>query len=182
MSNNMKLQQQAVSPTSARAAHFYGLNSMHKDFLYAEVVSINGAGLKYSAETDGVLIDLTPPEITTLRHAARAPADLGYQVQKRWKIFLLLHRFFGRNFSNFQSVTDTLPMTIVAQDLESGIERIQLSFFSIQSGQRRLTGGNWLATGNDIMSTWLFALCSDKILLFHRKNSSESRVTFWKTS
>lgn len=83
VSNKMKLQQQAVSPISARAAHFNGLNSIHKDFLFAEVVSINGAGLKYSAETDGVLIDLTPPEINTLRHTTRAPADSGYQVRKR---------------------------------------------------------------------------------------------------
>ena len=83
-----KLGQQILSPSVARVAHFAGLHLLHKDFLQAEVVTFNAAGGSFSAKTDGVQIDLTPPSIAKFKQVANARCDVGFQVKRLFVMFL----------------------------------------------------------------------------------------------
>ncbi len=84
------------------------------DSVIVEVAGVNGAGARVSVNSSGVIVDVTPPEVTALADGQNPSDDLEYQ-----------------------SDNSTLQVAWEAVDPESGLERILVNAYELREGQRR---------------------------------------------
>lgn len=83
------------------------------DYVFVEVVGVNGAGGFVSVNSSGVIIDLSPAQLVAVVDGNDLLSDLQYQP-----------------------FNDTLSVTWIASDAESGIEHIFGSVYELREGRR----------------------------------------------
>ena len=86
---------------------------MQNDFLLVTLEAVNGALLSTINNSTGILIDLSPPELLFIKDGALNELDTEYQT-----------------------FNDSITVSFSMVDLESGIERYEISLFRYFKGER----------------------------------------------